>query len=197
MEPFDMPVCTPCDHTFCRECIESWLDKDTKLCPTCRVSLNLNSLTPASRIICNKIDRYLVKCLACDQTNIPRGQFNDHCQKLCAKIDVPCRGADLQCPWKGSRDDLQRHLSICAYEQMRPVLNDLRTTNALLNEENNKHQNQIEHLTAELENMREEFIQVSNQLQRLRECKFHTDLFDFLSRYIYFEGIQGCYLKQK
>jgi hypothetical protein len=34
-------------------------------------------------------------------------------------------------------------------------------------------------LTAELENIREEFIQMSNELQRLRECKFHTDLFDF------------------
>ena len=153
MELLDIPVCTPCDHTFCRECIEEWLDENEKCCPTCRSALNTDNLKLASRLICNKIDRYQVKCLACDQTNIPRGQFNDHWQKLCNKVEVPCPRADIKCPWKGSRDELEKHLSTCVYEQMRPMLGDLLSVNTRLNEENHKQQNQLEQLTGELGNM--------------------------------------------
>lgn len=175
MEPFDMPVCTPCDHTFCHECIEQWLDKNEKCCPTCRSLLNSNSLKPASRLICNKIDRYLVKCLACDQTNIQRGHFNDHLQKMCSKVEVSCQRADIKCPWKGPKDESQKHLSTCVYDQMRPILDDLLTINTRLNEENHKQKNLLEQLTAELGNMRQELTQMSKELQDIRGSKFYSD----------------------
>lgn len=172
MEPFDIPVCTPCDHTFCRECIEDSLDKTEPCCPTCRSALSSDNLKLASRLICNKIDRYFVKCLACDQTNIPRGQFNDHWQKLCLKVEVPCPRADIKCPWKGPRSELEKHLSTCLYEQIRPMLDDFITTNTCLKEENYKQKNQLKQLTEELRNIRQEFNRMSTELQDLRQSEF-------------------------
>jgi len=173
LEPFETPMCTPCDHTFCRACIERWLEQNEELCPTCRAPVSFNRLIPASRIISNRIDRYLVKCLACDQTGIQRGQFNDHILKVCVKADVPCPRADIKCPWKGPKDGLSTHLSTCIYDQMLPLLTDLLTSNASLTAENSKNQNKIELLTAELGNMRKEIVDLSNELKRSRECKFY------------------------
>ncbi len=36
-QPFQKPVCLSCQHTFCRECIELWLNEHHS-CPTCRRS---------------------------------------------------------------------------------------------------------------------------------------------------------------
>ena len=125
-EPFEKAMCTPCDHTFCQSCIQQWLEKSTdtnRSCPTCRHPLSLdNQLKPASRIISNRIDRYLVKCLNCGLERIPRGSFADHLAKLCTKANIPCLASDIQCPWTGSRDELEQHSKSCAYQQIRPVL---------------------------------------------------------------------------
>ena len=89
VEPFEKPMCTPCDHTFCQSCIEQWLEKsndENRSCPTCRHPLSASDgLKPASRIITNRIDRYLVKCLSCQLERIPRGLFSDHLSKVCRK----------------------------------------------------------------------------------------------------------------
>ena len=73
-EPFEQATSTPCDHTFCRLCIEQWLHKCTdgnQTCPVCRHSLAMDrDLKPANRIISNRIDRYLVKCLECEIEDI-------------------------------------------------------------------------------------------------------------------------------
>lgn len=127
--PFEKPVCTPCDHTFCQLCIEQWLDRN-RSCPTCRHPLALdNQLKPASRIISNRIDRYLVKCLKCELERIPRGSLADHLAKSCVKASIPCIAFDIQCPWTGSRDELDDHVKSCAYQQIRPVLEKLLNMN--------------------------------------------------------------------
>ncbi|CAF4512439.1 unnamed protein product, partial [Rotaria sp. Silwood2] len=137
-EPFNNATCTPCDHTFCRSCIEQWLQKSTdenKSCPVCRHSLSIdNDLKPASRIISNRIDRYLVKCLACELEKIPRGLFSDHISKICTKATVSCLASNILCPWIGPRYQLEDHLKLCPYQQIRPILELIQTKNSQLEE---------------------------------------------------------------
>lgn len=117
-EPFENATSTPCDHTFCRRCIEQWLEKtsDNGSCPTCRESVSLDSdLKPANRIISNRIDRYPVKCLTCGLEGIQRGLFSNHTEKSCTKVDVSCSACDIWCPWIGPRNQLNDHLQSCSY----------------------------------------------------------------------------------
>ncbi|CAF1021426.1 unnamed protein product [Rotaria sp. Silwood1] len=146
-EPFEKATCTPCDHTFCRLCIEQWLRKNTddnKSCPICRHSLSIeDDLKPASRLITNRIDRYLVKCLACDLEKIPRGSFSDHISKTCTKTDVCCSASDILCPWIGPRYQLNDHLKLCPYQQIRPILELIQTKNTQLEQVVTNQQQQI------------------------------------------------------
>jgi hypothetical protein len=130
LDPFDDRVSTPCDHTFCRECIESSTKYNSdRACPTCRRGpLSNNNLTPANRIIRNKVDRYTVKCLVCNQTNIIRGDFQEHANNLCSK-------ANVRCPWTGPRDELKSYQLLCLYEQLQPILNELLSANEKMQEQ--------------------------------------------------------------
>jgi hypothetical protein len=135
-EPFEKPTCTPCDHTFCLLCIDQWLRKNTdenRSCPICRYSLSIDDdLKPASRIISNRIDRYLVKCLECGLDRIPRGSFSDHVSKVCTKTNVSCLACDILCPWIGPRYQLNDHLKLCSYQQIRPALESIQAKNTHL-----------------------------------------------------------------
>lgn len=132
-EPFEKPTCTPCDHTFCLLCINQWLEKnigENSSCPTCRHPLAIDKdLKPASRIISNRIDRYLVRCLECKRDGIPRGSFSDHILKSCEKTNISCSASDIFCLWKGPRYQLDDHLKICPYQQIRPALESLQAKN--------------------------------------------------------------------
>lgn len=146
-EPFQYPVTTPCDHSYCRECIEHWLDEGYSSCPGCRHPLSINSLKPVTtRLILNILDRLIVKCIECGQSGIPRGTFNDHITKSCPKATIFCSASDIQCPWSGPRDELQNHLVDCSYEQLRPVLGSLIDTNRQLEEQIQSLTNQVQTL---------------------------------------------------
>ncbi|KAH0795476.1 TNF receptor-associated factor 6 [Histomonas meleagridis] len=44
-EQLTCPVITPCGHAFCRECIETWLNRSDK-CPSCNNIIHIADLTP-------------------------------------------------------------------------------------------------------------------------------------------------------
>ncbi|CAG2106034.1 unnamed protein product [Medioppia subpectinata] len=59
---FDCPVTTTCClQTFCEDCINDWLQKNTT-CPYDRKSLTKADLTRASRIIVNTLGRFKIRC---------------------------------------------------------------------------------------------------------------------------------------
>jgi hypothetical protein len=146
-EPFKHPVTTPCDHSYCQECIEHWLNEGYSSCPTCRHLLSINNLQPVTtRLVLNILDRLLVKCPECQQSGIQRGNFNDHITKVCPKGRIVCLASDIQCPWSGRRDQLQDHLLNCSYEKLRPVLAYLGDTNRRLEEEVRTLTNQVQTL---------------------------------------------------
>src|SRR4051812_35796708 len=75
--PFNDPLCTPCDHTFCRQCITEWINKGNIQCPICRRQLtSIESLTQATRVVRNMLDCLSVKCGFCGTLRLQRGNFN-------------------------------------------------------------------------------------------------------------------------
>lgn len=148
-EPFEQATSTPCDHTFCRPCIEQWLQTASGCvsCPTCREPISLQKdLKPANRIISNRIDRYLVKCLACGAEGIQRGSFSHHMEKACGKTNVSCSACDIWCPWIGPRNQLNDHLLSCSYERIRSALENICAKNNHLEKQCEKQQQQITRL---------------------------------------------------
>lgn len=89
--PFIDPHCTKCRHTFCGPCITPWLQRQRRedSCPLCRAKISLRDITPASHELCSLLDGLPVKCLACQQTAIQRGQFQAHLDRSCPRRNAP------------------------------------------------------------------------------------------------------------
>ncbi|CAF4207888.1 unnamed protein product, partial [Adineta steineri] len=92
-------------------------------------------LYPTNRVVFDLLDRLLVQCKACRQTNIQRGNFDEHSNRYCLKTFTASLAVDLKCPWQGSRDQFTAHLStyeinilktVCS--QQTNVLKHLKTT---------------------------------------------------------------------
>ncbi|CAF2457474.1 unnamed protein product [Rotaria sp. Silwood2] len=152
-KPFKHPVTTPCDHSYCQDCIQYWLDQGRSSCPTCRQTLSSNDLTPiTTRLVLNILDRLLVKCSQCQQNGIQRGNLNDHITKFCPKTVVICTASDIKCPWSSTRDELQNHLLICNYERLRSVLTQLININQQFEEQIQTLTNHVQTLQSAVHN---------------------------------------------
>lgn len=55
------PVNTPCEHSYCRECIKSWLSVN-QTCPADRRPLTVLDLTKQSRPFRNLLNKLEIKC---------------------------------------------------------------------------------------------------------------------------------------
>lgn len=55
------PLQTPCEHSFCNECIKGWLTVD-KTCPVDRRPLVVNDLMVPSRVLRNLLNNLEIKC---------------------------------------------------------------------------------------------------------------------------------------
>lgn len=120
-EPFSA---RQCGHTFCRQCITNTFQTMDQ-CPTCRQTLNLDDFHPVNiRPFLNQLNQLLIQCKLCSATNIQRGNFNDHL-KACENAGVTCPAADIDCDWKGKRDDLEEHVRTCALVKVQPKINEL------------------------------------------------------------------------
>jgi len=78
-----------------------------------------------TRIVLNQLDRLLVRCLLCGESNIQRCNYQNH-ENTCVKKIVLCSAADIKCSWKGTRDELTVHLNNCPFEQLRPIIDELK-----------------------------------------------------------------------
>ncbi|CAF3013467.1 unnamed protein product [Rotaria sp. Silwood2] len=124
-DPFLDPVSTPCEHTFCRQCILTWLELSKTSCPSCRETLSKKDLTSISVIfIHGMLNEIQVKCTLCGAINLQRGNFQNHINNLCPKADVSCStNSDTSCSWIGSRDQLEIHQSECQTYQSQLIRN--------------------------------------------------------------------------
>jgi hypothetical protein len=123
--PFNDPYYAPCNETYCRECITHWIQRGNNSCPHCRQTVSINVLRQAPRSLRNMLDRIPVKCITCGQTQLNRGNFDDHIQKLCPKTVVSCPSEDKKCLWRGQRDQINQHLVNCCFIPMRAIITQL------------------------------------------------------------------------
>jgi hypothetical protein len=166
--PFEDPRCTPCDHTFCYECITNWIRTNNASCPTCRQPVRMNGLTQANRTVRNMLDRLLVTCPRCGQTGVQRENFNDHFKKTCPKINVSCSAADGRCPWTGPRDQLDSHLASCVFHALRSLLGELIVENRQLREQVMQQKAQSDDLQNQVRQLQEQFMEHTIKINELQ-----------------------------
>ncbi|CAF1419528.1 unnamed protein product [Adineta ricciae] len=168
-DPYTNPCSTICDHTFCRSCITKWLESSDR-CPACsKRPMTSEGLRATNRLVFDILDRLLVRCKACRQTNIQRGNFDEHSNRYCLKTFVTCSAADLKCPWQGPRDQLSVHLSTCSFENMRPILSHLINTINSLTDRLQQCENQNEEYFNRVNVLEIEKKELSDEIHGLKE----------------------------
>lgn len=176
-KPFAEPIATPCDHTFCRECLHPWLEKKKKSCPTCRYAIkSIDQCTQVNRPLRNMLNRLRVKCSTCGQTDLLKESFHDHTNKSCPKQSVVCPAANIKCPWKGVREDLAQHQSGCPYEALRPLLTDLIRTNEQLTKDNQQLTNEVNQLSEQKSKANAQINELANKLSTLNNGNYDVSV---------------------
>jgi len=142
---FEKPtIHVKCGNTFCYDCV-SGLEK----CPICRESV-VSDLQEAPKLVRNMLDRLSVSCNTC-QSVMTREQFkNNHqlsecvgyckwgcgeqirlCEQtlhdtVCEFLFVECTASNLGCDAQLLQKDLQKHLQVCPFVSLAPVLHTYR-----------------------------------------------------------------------
>ncbi|CAF1241205.1 unnamed protein product [Rotaria sordida] len=84
LDPFQLPLCDIyCRHIFCFPCIKTWL-RQKQSCPVCRRYFTKFVRITDEKLL-KELDYLFVKCMYCNETNIRRGNFNDHIRYQCSK----------------------------------------------------------------------------------------------------------------
>uniref|UniRef100_A0A3B3C9F2 RING-type domain-containing protein n=1 Tax=Oryzias melastigma TaxID=30732 RepID=A0A3B3C9F2_ORYME len=72
LQPLIRPLDTPCGHTYCQECLTSFL-LESDFCPVCRTPLMLQSCRKPSLLVHKLLDKLMIAC-----------PFTEHCTEKLA-----------------------------------------------------------------------------------------------------------------
>ncbi|XP_059923507.1 E3 ubiquitin-protein ligase LNX [Gadus macrocephalus] len=89
LQPLIRPLDTPCGHTYCQECLTSFL-LESDFCPVCRAALMLQSCRKPSLLVHKLLDKLTVACPFtehCSHT-MARGELHDHIKSRWVRL--PC-----------------------------------------------------------------------------------------------------------
>ena len=162
-KPFVNPVSLPfpCEKTFCLQCIQSNIQNHRDHCSSCQdQSLTNEHFQPEGPKFRKILDKLLVQCSLCQQTNIQRVKFIEHYNQSCPKRIVSCSAKDINCQWTGTFDQLNEHTNTCPYEQIRPHLIKLIQENQILKQT----QQQLQTINNNQQNIDEQ-MKLSEQIQ--------------------------------
>ncbi|XP_019935941.1 E3 ubiquitin-protein ligase LNX isoform X2 [Paralichthys olivaceus] len=84
LQPLIRPLDTPCGHTYCQECLTSFL-LESDFCPVCRAPLMLQSCRKPSLLVHKLLDKLTVACPFTEHCTevVPRGEMEDHLKSRC------------------------------------------------------------------------------------------------------------------
>ncbi|XP_017284320.1 E3 ubiquitin-protein ligase LNX isoform X1 [Kryptolebias marmoratus] len=84
LQPLIKPLDTPCGHTYCQECLTSFL-LESDFCPVCRMPLMLQNCRRPSLLVHKLLDKLIVACPFTDYCTeiLPRGEVEDHIRTRC------------------------------------------------------------------------------------------------------------------
>lgn len=84
LQPLIRPLDTPCGHTYCQECLTSFL-LESDFCPVCRTPLMLQSCRKPSLLVHKLLDKLTVACPFAEHCSerLPRGELEDHFKSRC------------------------------------------------------------------------------------------------------------------
>ncbi|XP_040896656.1 E3 ubiquitin-protein ligase LNX isoform X2 [Toxotes jaculatrix] len=84
LQPLIRPLDTPCGHTYCQECLTSFL-LESDFCPVCRTPLMLQSCRKPSLLVHKLLDKLTVACPFTDHCTeiMHRGELQDHIKGRC------------------------------------------------------------------------------------------------------------------
>lgn len=111
------PVQAPCEHAYCRSCIEGWLVHET-ICPEDRKPLSHHNLRPLFRYMRNDLNRLKVRCeryqAGCEYSC--ELEFIRNHDSECLFMQIEC--TNVKCTAMVLRKDLQDHLKTCEFHAM-------------------------------------------------------------------------------
>lgn len=110
------PVQAPCEHAYCRTCIEAWLVHETS-CPEDRRPLSHSSLRPLFRYMKNDLNKLQIKCrnnaYGCE-TIIGLEFLNSH-ESSCMHERLKC--PNERCTFYATRQEIATHETVCEYSR--------------------------------------------------------------------------------
>ncbi|XP_076009482.1 E3 ubiquitin-protein ligase LNX isoform X2 [Genypterus blacodes] len=84
LQPLIRPLDTPCGHTYCQECLTSFL-LESDFCPVCRTPLMLQTCRKPSLLVHKLLDKLSVACPFPEHCTeaLPRGELEAHIKNRC------------------------------------------------------------------------------------------------------------------
>ena len=110
------PLQAPCEHAYCKSCIEGWLVHETS-CPEDRRILTHASLRPLFRYMRNDLNRLQIRCRnhAHGCHHITDLEFLEQHENTCVYERLKC--PNDRCTFYAVRQDVDEHARTCVFGQ--------------------------------------------------------------------------------
>lgn len=152
------PMQSPCEHTFCNDCIKEWLSVQAT-CPVDACELTFNEIKPTPRYFRNMLAKVQIKCTF--------GKLHPIHHPIASIINVLFSEPN-GCQAIVSLEEVQRHLSKCDFDPNAKVIchKECNIKIAILSEEVDRQKEEIAKLTEDLSRKLEQNLTLNDEVTR-------------------------------